>query len=101
MKFIPVDKKKFPVVSLIPIMNRRKSSAIIINAANEIFVDEFLKKKINFNDISAYLKLVLRDKSYIKTSNLTSDSIKKIYKIDNWARITALQIIEKKRLKNV
>jgi 1-deoxy-D-xylulose-5-phosphate reductoisomerase len=101
LKFIPVDKKKFPVVSLIPIMNSRKSSAIIINAANEIFVDEFLKKKISFNDISAYLKLVLRDKSYIKTSNLTSDSIKKIYKIDNWARITALQIIEKKRLKNV
>ena len=50
-------------------MNRGKSSSIIINAANEIFVDEFLKNNINFNDIvEPYLKLVLKDKNYIKTS---------------------------------
>ena len=69
LNFIPVDKKKFPSVSLIPEMNRGKSSAIIINAANEIFVDEFLKNNINFNAIVSYLKLVLKDKNYIKTSN--------------------------------
>ena len=78
-------------------MNTRKSSAIIINAANEIFVDEFLKKNINFNDIVSNLKLVLRDKNYIKTSNLPSDSIKNIYIIDNWSRKTALKIIEKNK----
>jgi hypothetical protein len=41
------------------------------------------------------LKLVLKDKSYIKTSNLPADSVENIYIIDNWARKTALQIIEK------
>jgi hypothetical protein len=43
------------------------------------------------------LKLVLRDKSYIKTSNLPSNSVKNIYKIDTWARIIALKIVKKKK----
>ena len=78
-------------------MNRGRSSAVIINAANEIFVDEFLKKNINFNAIVSYLKLVLRDKNYIKTSNLSTDSVNNIYTVDSWARKTALKIIDKKR----
>ena len=96
LNFSQINKKKFPAVNLIPIMNSQKSSAIIINAANEIFVDEFLKNNINFNDIVAYLKLVLRDKSYIKTSKLSSDSVKNIYMIDNWARTTAYRIVKNK-----
>jgi len=97
LHFIPVDKKRFPSVDLIPEMNRGRSSAVIINAANEIFVDEFLKKNINFNAIVSYLKLVLRDKNYIKTSNLSTDSVNNIYTVDSWARKTALKIIDKKR----
>ena len=98
LNFTTIDKKKFPSVSLIPEMNRGKSSAIIINAANEIFVDEFLNNNINFIDIISYLKLVLRDKNYIKTSNLSTDSVKNIYAIDSWARKTALKIIKKNRI---
>ena len=97
LNFSPVDNKKFPAVKLIPIMNSRKSSAIIINSANEIFVDEFLKKNINFNDIVDNLKLVLRDKSYIKTSNLPSNSLKNIHLIDCWARKIALKIVNRKK----
>jgi 1-deoxy-D-xylulose-5-phosphate reductoisomerase len=96
LDFFSVDKKKFPSVNLIPEMNSRNSSAIIINAANEIFVDEFLKNNIHFNDIISYLKLVLRDKSYIKTSNLPADSIKNIYRIDKWARLIAHNTIKKR-----
>ena len=96
LSFSLVDKKKFPAVSLIPAMNSGKSSAIIINAANEIFVEEFLKKNINFNDIVGYLKLVLRDKSYIKTSNMPANSVKNIYITDTWARNIALKIIKRK-----
>ena len=96
LNFNSVNKKKFPAVNLIPEMNGRKSSPIIINAANEIFVDQFLNNNISFNDIVGYLKLVLKNKSYIKTSNLPADSVKNIYVIDNWARNTALLIVKKK-----
>jgi len=97
LDFLPVNKKKFPLVRLITKMNAAKSAPIIINAANEIFVDEFLNNNIDFNDISTYLNLVLRNKNYIKTSNMPSNSIKNIYRIDNWARSLALQIIKKKK----
>ena len=97
LNFCSVDKNKFPSVNLIPIMNSRKSSPIIINAANEIFVDEFLKNNISFNDIVRYLKLVIKNKSYIKTSNLPADSVKNIYTIDNWARKTASDIVKKNK----
>ena len=95
LNFTSVDVKRFPSVNLIPEMNSRKSSAIILNAANEIFVDEFLKNNIKFNAIIANLKLVLRDKNYIKTSNLSPDSVKNIYKVDKWARTIAYKNIKK------
>ena len=78
-------------------MNTNKSGPIIINAANEIFVDEFLKKNIRFNDIFTYLNLVLKDKSYIKTSNMSSNSIKSIYNIDALGRNLAYKIIKKNK----
>jgi len=98
LDFFPVDEKKFPAVKFIPIINIGKSAPIIINAANEIFVDQFLKYNIHFNDISAYLNLVIKDKNYIKTSNMPSNNIQNIYKIDNWARVLAFKIIKKNKL---
>jgi len=95
LQFFPVDTKKFPIIKLIPKMIATKAAPIIINAANEIFVDQFLKSNIHFNDISTYLNLVLKDKNYIKTSNMSSNSIKNIYKIDNRARVLAHNIIKK------
>ena len=96
LEFFPVDKNKFTTLRLIPKMNAGESSPIIINATNEIFVDEFLKNNIRFSDIFEYLNLVLRDKNYIKTTNMSSNSIKNIYKIDDWARSLAYKIINKK-----
>ena len=94
LKFFPPNKKKFSTLELISKINNSMSGPIIINAANEIFVDEFLKNNIDFSDIFTYLKLVLKDKNYIKTSNMPSNSIKNIYKIDKWARSLALEIIK-------
>jgi len=93
LEFFQADTKKFSTLRLIPKMNSSVSGPVIINAANEIFVDQFLKKNIRFNDILSYLNLVLKDKDYIKTSNMSSNSIKNIYKIDQWARNLAFKII--------
>ena len=95
LEFLLPNKKKFSTLDLVNKINNSKSGPIIINAANEIFVDEFLKNNIDFSDIFTYLKLVLKDKNYIKTSNMSSNSIKRIYKIDEWARSLAHEIINK------
>jgi 1-deoxy-D-xylulose-5-phosphate reductoisomerase len=96
LEFFRADKEKFPTLKLIPKMNMSESGPIVINAANEIFVHEFLKNNIHFSDIFTYLNLVLKNRNYIKTSNMRSNSIKNIYKIDAWARSLALRIVKKK-----
>jgi len=97
LEFIPVDKKKFTTLNLISRLKRGVSTPIIINAVNEIFVEEFLKNNISFADIFTYLNLVLKDKSYIKTSKMPSNSIKNIYKIDIKSRELAYKIINKSK----
>ena len=44
LKFIEV-RKNFPIIKLLPKLNKYPSTAIIINAANEILVDQFLLKR--------------------------------------------------------
>ena len=46
--FRRVNKKIFPAIKLKYKINEYPSAPIIINAANEILVDQFLKKKIPF-----------------------------------------------------
>ena len=97
LDFFKPDVQKFSTLKLIPKMNKSKSGPIIVNAANEIFVDEFLKKNIHFDEIFTYLNLVLRDRSYIKTSKMPSNSVKNIYKIDKISRTIAFKIIRKNK----
>ena len=45
LDFLKVDKKRFPIVNLKPRLAELKSTPIIINAVNEILVDQFIQKK--------------------------------------------------------
>ena len=96
LEFRKIDKIKFNVVKLIPKLNDYISTPIVINAANEILVDQFLKKKIRFNSIIQYLFLVLKDKNYKKYAIYKPINLKNIYIIDSWTRMTTLKIIEKR-----
>ena len=95
LTFFPVNKKKFPIEKVINKININNSSPILINAANEIFVDQFLKKKIKFLDIFKFLDNFLNSIDYIKTSKIKSNSIEEIRKIDLIGRKIALKLIKK------
>ena len=83
LDFFKVDYKKFPAFRLKPILNKFISIPIVLNAANEIFVDQFLKKNsiiliddINFDDVyNGTLDFINKTKSKyeilkeIKTAN--------------------------------
>ena len=47
-------------------VNEHPSSPIIVNAANEILVDEFLKYKIPFLRIYKIILSILKDRNYKK-----------------------------------
>ena len=96
LNFIEVDKKKFPIVDLIPKINSEKSSLIVFNAANEIFVDQFLNNNIDFTDITRYLKLLVNSKKYIILSKINNGNLDKIKKIDFLSRKFALSILNLK-----
>ena len=87
--FNQVDKKIFPVINLKNRANEYPSTSIIINAANEILVELFLKKKIPFLGISKTILKILNDRNYKKYAIRKPKNINDIIKIDKWARETA------------
>ena len=44
LNFYTVDSKRYPAIKFKPILDKYISIPIVLNAANEIFVDQFLKK---------------------------------------------------------
>ena len=93
MNFLKVDKKKFPAFKLKPILNKYNSLPIILNGANEIFVDQFLKKNISFCSIINYMFKLLKDPKIRKYAIKKPTNLKTILTIDKWTRNRAMQII--------
>ena len=72
------------------------STPIIINSANEVLVDQFLKKNIPFLGISKIIMDIMRDKNYRKYAIRSPLNLKKIFLIDKWTKNRILKIIETK-----
>ena len=95
-KFKKVDKKRFPIVTLLPKYFNKNSGPIILNASNEVLVSKFIEGKVSFKSIYPTLKAVLGDKDFKKYAIKRSPGINDIYKIDRWARNKTIKLIEKK-----
>ncbi len=92
--FYKADTKKFPSLGLINLLNKGKNyncKLIVLNASNEIAVDNFLKNKIEFLDIVKIIKKTMN--TYKHTKILTIDDV---YKVDQKARDLACNIVNKK-----
>ena len=94
--FNRVKSKIFPIIKLKNRINEYPASSIIINASNEILVDQFLHKKLPFLNISKIILRVMRHKNYKKYAIQKPKNINHIKKIDSWAREVTL-----KKIKNV
>ncbi len=93
--FKKVDKKKFPIIKIKNIINRYPSSSIIINAANELVVDQFLKGKIPFLGISKIIMSVLKDRNFKKNAVIRPLKLNQIIEIDKWSqKVTQSRIKE-------
>jgi 1-deoxy-D-xylulose-5-phosphate reductoisomerase len=96
LKFEKVDKKRFPIVTLLGKKIHKNSGSIILNASNEILVESFIKNKISFNAIYQCLKQLFKDRDFSKYAIKKTPNIENIYKIDKWARKKTIEIISKK-----
>ena len=95
--FKKVDKKIFPSISLKSKINQYPSSPIIINAANEVLVDNFLRQKIPFLRIFEIIKTIMNDRNYKKYAVKKPIKIYQIKLIDSWARSITVNKIKLKR----
>lgn len=93
LAFKKVNKRIFPATKLIDKISEYPSSAIIINAANEVLVDHFLTKKIAFLDIIKIIMVILKDDNYKKYAIKKPININQIYTTDLWARSITLKKI--------
>ena len=93
LKFEKVNKKSFPAINLInKCFTLGFSTPIIVNAANEVLVDLFLKGKIEFLDIVKTINMILKGKDFRKYAKRKPSSIKDIKIADNWARLKTINM---------
>ena len=83
LDFAPIDGKKFPCFSLArQVLGQPAEQAIILNAANEIAVAEFLAGKIGFADIAAIVEGALA----AGDSGIKADSYEAVIALDREIR---------------
>ena len=96
LNFLQVEEKRFPIIKLKNRVNEYISTPIIINAANEILVDQYLKEKISFDTFYKYLLKVLNDRNYRKYAIKEPKNINQIFQVDKWSRNTVYKKINYK-----
>ncbi len=88
-----MDIKKFPSIKLIKkCLNFGYSTPIIVNASNEVLVDLFLKRKINFLDIVATINKIFKDNDFDKYAKRKPKTVEEIKTIDDWARLKTMDM---------
>ena len=88
LNFQKINHRNFPSIKLVnKCFSLGLSTPIIINAANEVLVDLFLKGKIKFLDIVKIINKILKHKDFRKNAKRNPDSIKDIQIADNWSRL--------------
>jgi len=94
LTFEDPDTKRFPAISIArDALLNGGCRACVMNAANEVAVDYFLKNKIGFSDITRVVAGVLNDLEATSVNNLDD-----VYFIDNKARSLADALIKSKFL---
>ena len=88
LDFQKIDLKRFPIVKLIKhLPNRDSLFETVIVSANECLVENFLKKKIKFLDISKFLLKITQSKKFQKYKLKKPINIEEIKSLNNYVRL--------------
>jgi 1-deoxy-D-xylulose-5-phosphate reductoisomerase len=98
LNFIEAKKNNFPIIEIKKRIIEYPSTPIIINAVNEVLVDQFLRKNIQFLSISAILKKILKDSNYKNYAVKQPNTIEKIHEINNWAKQRTFEKLKQLKL---
>jgi 1-deoxy-D-xylulose-5-phosphate reductoisomerase len=90
LNFAQPDFKKFPCLGLAYRVAKEKGTApCVLNAANEVSVNEFLAGRLKFISIPSVI-----EKTLGRHKNINKPNLKDILEVDTWAREEAYRVIE-------
>ncbi len=97
LNFMKPDMGKFPCLRLAYEAGEKGGTfPCVLNAANEVCVDQFLKNKILFTQIPVVIEAVLKQHEGVKKPNL-----EEVLTADGWARKIAAQLIYEMKSNNI
>jgi 1-deoxy-D-xylulose-5-phosphate reductoisomerase len=97
LKFEKPDLKKFKCLKLAyDAIEKGHSFQVVLNAANEVLVDKFLKKEIKYTDIPNGIETMLEHYSKIKL-----ESVDDILDFDKKVRKATIEMIKNKKRVNI
>ena len=89
LDFSPADETRYPCLALArEAWHRGGTCMAVLNAANEVAVEHFLKDRIGFNDIPRLIAGVME-----KSSTREADSLEKVLEADAAARELAQELL--------
>jgi 1-deoxy-D-xylulose-5-phosphate reductoisomerase len=89
LNFLPVEKKRFPALSLAyHALREGGTMPAVLNAANEVAVAAFLDRRIGFREIHRIISSIMQ-----KHTNRQAKAIGDILEVDRWAREKASSLI--------
>jgi 1-deoxy-D-xylulose-5-phosphate reductoisomerase len=89
LSFLPVEKKRFPALSLAyQALREGGTMPAVLNGANEVAVAAFLSRRIGFREIHRIIR-----KTMHKHANRPAREIGEILEVDRWARRQASALI--------
>jgi 1-deoxy-D-xylulose-5-phosphate reductoisomerase len=91
LTFVPPDTQRFPCLRLAYEALREGGVApALLNAANEVAVDAFLKRKIGFMQIPAVIEAVLE-----RAASATAQTLDDVFAADVQGRVSAKEWVQK------
>lgn len=94
LDFLPPETARFPSLELAKLAHDKgQAGRIALNAANEVFVELFIKNEISFQDIHRLNHLSLKE---LVGERQMFDSLLAIKDYDQWCRTESLKLSQKK-----
>ena len=88
LKFTKPSIKRFPSIKILKMISKKITLfETVLVSANDQLVDLFLKGKINFSDISFFLKKILRMKIFLKYKKRSPKNYNELINLSNYVRL--------------
>ena len=88
LNFSKINSKKFPAIKILNMMPKNISLyETVLVSANDQLVELFLQNKINFQNITIFLKKILKMKNFKKYKKITPKNYREIIKLSDYVRL--------------